>query len=504
LALWALIASPLGLAASKPTALLEMEQLLEAKLAPVMHRLDPDALFFVRVYPKHEKAALPLTPFVFNQLSLEEDSSRLQVEKIEIRIFSPHEKLSPNATALLREVVSPYGHAIFVEHPMPSELGAEYDRRLASNAPPPAEKTWDMMLAHTRKELVDHAPVWIGLAVTFGIFVFFTLLGYISRWRQGHGLVRAVDRGIEKISSALETRPSATSSATPAATARETAAIVRRVRGAEVPFLNSLPLESLSALIADCYWSSLDSYGSFLWQGCSASQRQAMLQKLDFAEAYSYFIGGLPGEDFGADQEACFLSPLPIHHLDNKALTEIIRKHPGLLYRISSLRRSSLALSAPERVTLTREAISKPVTAVPDFTSLRPSPKRELKRILPIPIRSIEEEQELLKLPGLTADLKRSIQSLGWLSELPAAQIQEILKPFAARELAEAWIGPPAVLAKLEAALPESKLKLVQSYGQKVAPNRNSPCFQTLHRLSLEARRPTSSTSPSLRPTSAA
>jgi hypothetical protein len=76
--------------------------------------------------------------------------------------------------------------------------------------------------------------------------------------------------------------------------------------------------------------------------------------------------------------------------------------------------------------------------------------------------------------------LRENIQTLVWLAQKDDAFIQKTLSRYDARSLASAWVGPEAVLKKLEAQLPEKKLKLLLNYREKTIPSRHSDAYASL------------------------
>jgi hypothetical protein len=94
---------------------------------------------------------------------------------------------------------------------------------------------------------------------------------------------------------------------------------------------------------------------------------------------------------------------------------------------------------------------------------------------------SAQDEAALYSNPTLVPEpLKENIRSLIWLAQKDDESIQKTLAKFDARSLAAAWIGPEEVLRKLQNNLPEKKLKMLQTYLEKSAPDRNSPAYQSL------------------------
>jgi hypothetical protein len=94
---------------------------------------------------------------------------------------------------------------------------------------------------------------------------------------------------------------------------------------------------------------------------------------------------------------------------------------------------------------------------------------------------SSEDELAIYNNPAMIPDpMKQHIRSLVWLAQKNKQHIQKILSKYDARELASAWVGPDELLKTLEGSLPEKKLKLLQTYKEKVNPSRQSEIYQLL------------------------
>ena len=103
-------------------------------------------------------------------------------------------------------------------------------------------------------------------------------------------------------------------------------------------------------------------------------------------------------------------------------------------------------------------------------------------------LRTVDEETEVLRLPGVPFEVMEAIPSLGWVAKLPNSEIEYLLKRFTGSELATAWIGPKDVLLRLARALPSAKFHALRKALQSgILPSRDSAVYAKLHELAVTA-----------------
>lgn len=245
--------------------------------------------------------------------------------------------------------------------------------------------------------------------------------------------------------------------------------------------------ESLVAVLSDCYWCEEDAYAAFLWQRIPVEQRKSIVNSTVFLGRYIENVMGLPAFDKTYLNHPYYLNPVSINHLDNKTLTDMVRKHPGLMNRVSPMRRDHLQLSASERIKSELEAGQK--AGAPDLMRLPADQERSFQLAHPIPLKSVQEEEEVIKIKGLALEMKARIPTLKWLCDLSAESRAAILDSVSSQELAGAWIGPKGVLDVLKATLPANRRDELQGLLREVKPTRESSGFRKLHSMAIEAMR---------------
>lgn len=265
--------------------------------------------------------------------------------------------------------------------------------------------------------------------------------------------------------------------AAPAPATREAAAPVAKPSGhGEKSQVEKMAPTSLQELFADCYWCERDAYAHWLWQEMSNEQRKSLLAEIDFMRAYSVSFMSLAPEEVGYHTHPYYLDPSPLKALSQDDLAKIVKAQNGLWHAISPLRQQSLPLSFGEKLAALQSAPSSNKSA---FTGRSPLRTLEMKPTWGDVTEA--DELALFENPEMVPPaLRPHVSSLVWLAQKDAETIQKALGKFDARALASAWIGPDEVLKKLEAQLPEKKLKLLQTYREKTPPQRRSPSYLSL------------------------
>jgi hypothetical protein len=121
-----------------------------------------------------------------------------------------------------------------------------------------------------------------------------------------------------------------------------------------------------------------------------------------------------------------------------------------------------------------------------DFSKIPNSPLRQLGVSTRIASRNDEDDMKLLSMTDVALSDMQEIITLVWAMQVSDERLKALLKDVSASDLASAWIGPDAVLEKLEGAIAPKKLKILKSYQGKIKPSRDSAFYQYLHRLIVD------------------
>lgn len=238
----------------------------------------------------------------------------------------------------------------------------------------------------------------------------------------------------------------------------------------------NLSLASLKELFADAYWCREDAYASWLWKNLESEQKTQLLNELSFMKDYSLFCVDIRPSELSYHEHPYYLSPRGLLWTSQEDLSAQVRQDFGLWHFLSPMRQQNLPLVLEERLTAVQTKPESKNTLIE-----AQSPLRTLEAKLSWKDLSSEDEATLLNHPEMVpVAMRANIRSLVWLVQKDEAFIQKALARYDARSLALAWVGPESLLKKLEAQLPEKKLKLLLNYKEKMAPSRNSDAYASL------------------------
>jgi hypothetical protein len=262
---------------------------------------------------------------------------------------------------------------------------------------------------------------------------------------------------------------------------RVTSAVAQSPSSERERSFENLPLNSLSELFADCYWCERDGYAAWLWQRLAVEQRKSLLTSLPFMSDYCAYIIALPATAASDHNHPYYLNPLALARLSQEDLAALVRQKPGLWHALSPLRQARLPLSLREKISALQ---ASPMPEAADLSAAvknSPSPLRKLAIRPPWSEISLADEKSIFENPdSIPLEFRPHLKSLVWLALREPEVIKKALGPFDARSLATAWIGPKEALSRLEEALPEKKLKLLQTYLPKIQPDRHSEAYLAL------------------------
>lgn len=245
----------------------------------------------------------------------------------------------------------------------------------------------------------------------------------------------------------------------------------------EVGMFDHWNTESLREIFADAYWCELDGYAHWLWKNLGTTQRAEVLKELPIAKDYCTFFVEKEPTGYAFHEHPYYMDPLPLSTVSQEDLGNLVKKEIALWQRLSPMRRRKLPLTLDEKIAALQ---SKPASKSQNFSSIK-SALRKLQTNQSIGEITELDEESICKNPDVVpAEMRHHIRSLVWLARRDPEFVKKTLAKYDARSLASAWIGPGEVLKPLESALPEKKLKLVQSYRVKMFPTRDSETYQQL------------------------
>lgn len=240
---------------------------------------------------------------------------------------------------------------------------------------------------------------------------------------------------------------------------------------------------SLASLLSDCYWSKQDEYAAFIWSELKPHARGELLAALDYMSNYARYLRSMTPSNLNFASDPNYLQPLKLYSTSNEQLSHLVRKHPAYYELLSEMRRNELSLTVEERLKIA--GMKQEGLRIQDFemaiAKLGPDKTRILESKTKIYVQSAKDEQYLNSLEQPTMPQMEQIPSLVWIKFLNDNYLKEIIKGFSAKDLASIMIGPEDILQRLKSCIPQNKLKLLDSYKDKVSPDRNASAFLFFH-----------------------
>lgn len=452
-------------------SVLEAEQALENRIASVVRQVDRKAVVIVKLKADGDQLSLPETPFFVSKMDLRDTNGKtLNFSEINITVYSALEPFPEDYRNFISEITAGIGPEAAIEVKPINVLDSE----------------GTVVAGASGIEQLMASPMFrFGLPLAFGALVLVLLLGFGLLNRVVGGMKATLDAGVGRLASSLESGGFGGGGATAAQPAAPTT-IQASLSSSGGNIFENLSEEGLLALMSDCYWSEQDTYGAYVWHRIPVKARRGLLTKLNFLPEYTSYLSSVEEANLNLEQDPYYLSPLELASVDNKALTDLVRKNPGLLNTLSSLRVNNLDLKPVERIGLAKKA-SEAGHSPANIGTPNPSQARKLKKKVQIQIRNIAEEKEILASKDITPEIMEGAVSLGWLAKLSDTVITDVLSIYTAKQLASAWIGPPEVLDKLASQIPKKKLELLDSYRTSANPSRESQTFIDIHAQTMLA-----------------
>lgn len=247
--------------------------------------------------------------------------------------------------------------------------------------------------------------------------------------------------------------------------------------------LQSLTISSLVSLFSDCYWTSEDGYAAWLWSQISPQQRAQVLDRWKTAESYIAFLAKVEKTPQTYHHHPYYLKPLELQDVSQSDLSAWLKRYPGAWHYLSPLRQARIPISLSDKMEFN---VAPPLSELPKLPAVSQS-IRELRPPIEIGAISVDDELALLENPALVpVSLRENVPSLVWIALLDREKREQMLATISAQNLAEVWIGPKAVLSRLEDVIPEKKRQLILDYQRQIAPSRESPTMRFLVKQALK------------------
>ena len=446
---------------------------MEDRITKIMEGYDPKALVLVSVEPEQEKTSLPGTPFIVSNTDVQDKLGKKAIKAIKVSLYTELQTLPSELKEVIELSTQDIGPKPTIDlNPLPSG----YKDRQAVVIESVKDEVLGLFGDQARLGL--YGVILVVAVIFLSMFILALLLVFAVRKN-----IKKMETSMASLISAVQ--DSAPSSGGPAMSAGPSQNSQGPASGSsdgENDLFSELSEASLMAMLTDCYWGEHDAYAAFIWARIPYTKKKLILEKIEFLEDYASFLTQVGEIDLALAQEPAYLNPLDILDVDNDTITEAVRENPGIINMLPTLRRDKLSLGAIERIEINRNADGEKVEQFPKLSS---GPHRILKRISQIKVNSVDEEQQLLEMKDMDLDTKESIPSLIWMNDLSEDEIEQVLRPFNARDLAGAWIGPEETLEKMKHVLPPRKRELLESYIGEGLGSRDSTIYQEIHKASI-------------------
>jgi hypothetical protein len=446
---------------------MKLEDTLKNRIEDAFRLYDPKARALIRFDYKTFTGTLPGTSIEtrgeVNNFNIDSGD----INRVSIEIFTDLEDVTPEAKDYVLKAIPIEKSKVSVEY---KKLKAQFPKEVAKpNLDPQALSTIAQDTVNSMTKL---------LGTLFGATLL-VLIAFV--FHQNSKKLKEFKLQIQLLTAAFGERASAPM---PAAMPQGAGAMAganysgAHSSGKENHSLKKLGLSSLKELFADAYWCRDDAYASWLWKNIESEQKSELLAQLSFMKSYSLFFVDIGPRELSYHEHPYYLDPMGLLWISQEDLSAQVRLNYSHWHFLSPMRQQNLPLTLEERLTAVQ---TKPDTRKPNFESRPPSELRVLEAKLSWGELSSEDESALFNHPEMVpAAMRNNIHSLVWLAQKDDTFIQKALAKYDARTLAAAWVGPDGVLKKLEAQLPEKKLKLLLNYKEKMIPSRHTEAYMSL------------------------
>ncbi|MBS1970341.1 MAG: hypothetical protein JSU04_08530 [Bdellovibrionales bacterium] len=445
---------------------MRLEDTLKNRIEDAFRLYDPKAKALIRFDYKTFSGTLPGTSIETQGQVNPYNIDSGDINRVTIEIFTDLEETPAEAKDYVLRVIPIEKSKVFVEY---KKLKTQFPKDIPRpHLDPEALST----IAHDTMST---------MAKTMGaIFGGCMLLCFGFMFHQNSKKLKEFKSQIQLLTTALSENASGPAPTPVAATKAQGSSAYGGGGGGSKEFgsLKNLQLESLKEIFADCYWCREDAYAHWLWKNIEGAQKKSLMEQFSLMKDYSLYFVTIQPHEMSYHEHPFYMDPQSLLWTSQEDLSAQIRKDFSLWHFVSPMRQQNLPLSLEERLQAVQ---TKPEGKKSSFDSKQQSPHRVLETKLSWGEISSEDEAALYSHPEMVpVSLRENIQTLVWLAQKDDAFIQKTLSRYDARSLASAWVGPEAVLKKLEAQLPEKKLKLLLNYREKTAPSRHSDVYASL------------------------
>lgn len=467
---------------------LDIENMLQGKISSFIQSYDPEATVFVVLKPKLITTSLPgLSNQVLTvtQNGFAQTMSSDDVKSIEIHIRLTKHAMATQIETDLRSLLQNY--AVPINLKINKVKSTKENEKVTEKEDPLLQVFKSDYLINLMHSLFEplKKPLRDFAFIVLGVFSFFFILKLITGSLLQSKLIKTIAL---KATSSEAPAPQSTMYHAPQVTqqqeARNSSDETAGIMDVSVRNLQRLPFESFKALLSDCYWCQEADYAAWIWRNSSPVTQKKFLE--DWPYAKDFIVSLRKQKPFNIDLHShpAYLNPVSMTDLSQEDLANMIKENPSLWHTLSPLRRDHIPLDLKTKVACRRSEITdiKSLTYTPSAARTDLNSDQSWGRM------TVDDEQMIFVNPDIfEADEIPFVSTLCWLALSEETQRRAILTQYNAQTLAEAWIGPKAVLDLIDKVLPESKRELLKSYRQSSTANKNSESYRALVQAGAKA-----------------
>ena len=436
------------------------------EVAKIIQVVDPKAGVQVQISPKYRTLTLPFSGLPTKDFIISQQNGKPEVEKISVKIFSEYDSVPENVTAEI--------NAIFDWAKVTPEVQFV-------NSDPVANWNVNYLIRQaTRPE-----NVFWGLGFLLSLFLM-SFAVFNARMIGGR-LTSAVQAAVAELKGGKGNTAGMGHDPAAASNAQDEQKSSGPV-GDEANDFNGFGFDSVAALMFDCYWAEKDHYARFIWDRLPVQIKQELVEKHSVLRGYSDYICTLSSTASDLHMNPFYLKPVNLNLKSNDVVRDLVKKNPEFYNNLSPIRKQSISLGPKQSIELSQKEPMKFDDAEKLASGAPDSKPRRLPVQVTINVDSVEEEAEILSIENLPFDIMEKVPSLGWLQRIPEENAKKILGRFSANDIANAWIGPNDVLEFIESLIPDEKMELINSYREKVIPNRGG-AMEWIHGMCMDELR---------------
>lgn len=457
------------------------ERELESRIGNIIRSIDPHHRVSVDVVYKTISAPLPGTDLIISNFSTVRSSVKSSdIQKINVKIFTSKSPLPIWLSDEVRKSVKFPGISVDLEFaPLPLEQLTFLEKENISG----------MFIKDSVSDFQKKIDrfYWFFIGSILLVVAFTALLFKLRSNQFQTTLNNEISRLIEGFSGASQ-NPSIKNALPQLDSAQHKVDPLRNKTDPEIetenPFVEA-SVQSIVSILSDCYWCQVDDYAAWIWRKVPFPMKTQILDSTDFLWDYTSYLSKVPPKRRSYHEEPYYLGENKLINISQIDLQAQLLREPSLWHFLSLMRRETLNIKLRDRAKFLQSPRTMTEKAWSKITTIHSS-KRAFAFEEKISISSLQEELEIFKQPSIVPlEMLHSLESLVPLALCTLEDRREILSRFQSDELASAWIGPREVLSKLEEALSEKKLKILNSYLEKSTPSRQSATFFA---LTIEAK----------------